>query len=103
MPIPKGERMKIAAASAAMPQAVDMAAPAATTDGVQGWHEVVTRMSSIMRGVGGKPGSPDAQVKQLGEMIKLQMDVCRYQVKVELVSKVSESGVASVRKLQQSQ
>jgi hypothetical protein len=36
-------------------------------------------------------------------MIKLQMDVCRYQVRVELVSKISESGVASVRKLQQTQ
>ena len=95
--------MKIAAAAAAIPQGLTMPSPAATSEGVQGWHEVVRRMSSIMQGAGGKPGTPEAQVKQLGEMIKLQMDVCRYQVKVELVSKVSESGVASVRKLQQSQ
>jgi type III secretion system YscI/HrpB-like protein len=45
----------------------------------------------------------DLRLKQLTEMIQLQMEVCRHQVQVELVSKVAESGVATVRKLQQAQ
>ena len=46
---------------------------------------------------------PDSRISQLSDLIKIQMEVCRHQVQVELVSKVAESGVASVRKLQQPQ
>jgi hypothetical protein len=72
-------------------------------EGVRGWQEVTSRISNLMQGASRAAATPAQQVKQLSEMIKLQMDVCRYQVRVELVSKISESGVASVRKLQQTQ
>ena len=72
-------------------------------EGDRGWQEVTSRLSNLIHAAHGAAGTPAQQVKQLSEMIKLQMDVCRYQVRVELVSKVSESGVASVRKLQQTQ
>jgi hypothetical protein len=39
----------------------------------------------------------------LTELLRLQMDVTRYQLRVEVVSKIAESGVASLRKLQQAQ
>lgn len=42
-------------------------------------------------------------MRQMGELLKIQSDISRYQLKVELVSKVSEGAVASVRKLQQNQ
>jgi hypothetical protein len=42
-------------------------------------------------------------MQQMGDLLKIQTDISRYQLKVELVSKVSEGAVASIRKLQQNQ
>ena len=68
-----------------------------------GWVEAFDRaVGSVTRARSGATAADD-RLKQLSEMIRLQMDVCRHQVQVELVSKVAESGVASVRKLQQPQ
>jgi hypothetical protein len=46
---------------------------------------------------------PERSLDQLSGLLKLQADIGQYQLRVELVSKVSESAVASVRKLQQNQ
>jgi hypothetical protein len=43
------------------------------------------------------------RAQQLGELLRLQVDVSRYHLKVEMLSKVAESAVASLRKLQQPQ
>lgn len=87
-------------AAVAVPEAVSSVVGA---NSGSGWGEVFEQaLSGANRSPRAGAGA-DLRLKQLSEMIKLQMDVCRYQVKVELVSKVSESGVASVRKLQQSQ
>ncbi|MFN4896392.1 MAG: hypothetical protein ACK5GN_05830 [Pseudomonadota bacterium] len=68
-----------------------------------GWSEIVERINHyVQQGV--RPNqSSTAQIDQLSGLLKLQMDVGRYQLRVELASKVSESAVASIRKLQQSQ
>ena len=69
----------------------------------QGWSEIVSRIGSYVN-QGLRAGvSPAAQMDQLSGLLKLQVDVTRYQLRVELVSKVSESAVASMRKLQQNQ
>lgn len=67
------------------------------------WNEITHKMSEFL-GAPSKSSLPISQ--QLGnitDLFKLQMDVSRYQLKIELVSKVSESAVASMRKLQQNQ
>lgn len=83
------------------------AAEAAATEpvsGGSGWLDALERTAALARSAAsGSAQAPDARISQLSELIKLQMDVCRHQVQVELVSKVAESGVASVRKLQQQQ
>ncbi len=80
------------------------AAATAPVSGGSGWIDALERTASLARSAASGPAQgPDARISQLSELIKLQMDVCRHQVQVELVSKVAESGVASVRKLQQQQ
>ena len=71
--------------------------------GGSGWQDVMSRISKLSTHPSSTGNTAQVQAKQLEEMIKLQMDVSHYQLKVELVSKVSESGVASIRKLQQAQ
>ena len=68
-----------------------------------GWRNVAAHVTRLLKNPPMQGASVQTQSRQLGEMIQLQMEVCRYQVKVELVSKVAESSVASVRKLQQTQ
>jgi hypothetical protein len=69
----------------------------------QGWSDIVSRLGNYIHN-GARSGlSPSGQIDHLSGLIKLQVDVSRYQLRVELVSKVSESAVASMRKLQQNQ
>ena len=68
-----------------------------------GWNDIVSRVTSYAKQGVTAPNTPSGQIDQLSGLIKLQMDVSRYQLRVELVSKVSESAVASMRKLQQNQ
>ncbi len=69
----------------------------------QGWSDIVHRIGTYVH-QGLRPGlSPAGQVEQLSGLLKLQVDITRYQLRVELVSKVGESAVASMRKLQQNQ
>jgi hypothetical protein len=68
-----------------------------------GWNDIVSRVAGYAKQGVGALQSPTGQIDQLSGLIKLQMDVSRYQLRVELVSKVSESAVASMRKLQQNQ
>jgi hypothetical protein len=67
------------------------------------WNEIVSRVSKYAQQGVSAPNTAAGQIDQLSGLIKLQMDVSRYQLRVELVSKVSESAVASMRKLQQNQ
>ena len=69
----------------------------------QGWSEIVSRIGQYVNHGVRPTASPTAQIDQLSGLLKLQVDVSRYQLRVELVSKVSESAVASMRKLQQNQ
>lgn len=67
------------------------------------WQDIVTNIPNKLTR-DGLSGSVNRQgLTQLTELLKVQMDVCRYQVKVEAVSKIAESAVASMRKLQQPQ
>jgi hypothetical protein len=68
-----------------------------------GWNDIVSRVTRYAKQGVAAPNTPTGQIDQLSGLIKLQMDVSRYQLRVELVSKVSESAVASMRKLQQNQ
>lgn len=91
-------------------------APAATstTDGAEllksspaahsgGWQDIVAKVSTYAASP--KTGGPSVQhsFNQLSGLLRLQVDVTQYQLRVEVVSKVAESAVASLRKLQQSQ
>ena len=98
-------RVTGAGAGISLPEvsASEAALPTSGTNVGSGWGGVLENaLSGVNREL--RAGTaPELRVKQLADMIKLQMEVCRHQVQVELVSKVAESGVASVRKLQQPQ
>jgi hypothetical protein len=68
-----------------------------------GWREIVQRVSTYMSKPTSKSPTAPETTRQVTELLRLQMDVTRYQLRVEVVSKIAESGVASLRKLQQSQ
>lgn len=67
------------------------------------WSDIAQKMSQLMNAPAKSSLQTSQQLGNLTELFKLQMDVSRYQLKIELVSKVSESAVASMRKLQQNQ
>lgn len=67
------------------------------------WGSLVDRMIANIHRSGQSGTNPTMQLQQLTELLRVQSDVSRYHLRVELVSKVSESAVASIRKLQQSQ
>jgi hypothetical protein len=63
------------------------------------WGDVLSRF-----------GAPDSfrhdggfKSENLGGLLRLQYDLSRYHLRVEVLSKVAESAVASLRKLQQNQ
>lgn len=68
-----------------------------------GWQEIVKRVSTYISSSTSKAPTAPESARQLTELLRLQMDVTRYQLRVEVVSKIAESGVASLRKLQQPQ
>ena len=68
-----------------------------------GWRDIVNKISTYLPTSTTKaPSAPDA-LRHLTGLLQMQMDITRYQLRVEVVSKIAESGVASLRKLQQSQ
>lgn len=67
------------------------------------WSNVLQQTLERVRTLSQKPPSVAQHMQQMGELLKMQTDISRYQLKVELVSKVSEGAVASIRKLQQNQ
>jgi hypothetical protein len=74
----------------------------------QVWDEVVKRLDTQIQRTSATETAANAPIRvngiaQLGEMMKLQVDVHRAQMRVELLSKVSESAMAAMRKLQQNQ
>lgn len=72
--------------------------------GLDNWSDLINRLSNSTNI---QPTSslgitnPVKGLDQLSGLLRLQMDLSRYQLRVELLSKVSESAVASIRKLQQ--
>jgi hypothetical protein len=68
-----------------------------------GWHDIVSRVSGYVSNPAQTfRGGPES-LKDLTGLLRLQLDVTQYQLRVEVVSKVAESAVASLRKLQQPQ
>lgn len=65
------------------------------------WPDIVARVGEALRRGEQATSSSSARLEQLTGLLRLQVDVSRYQLKIELVSKVSEAAVASLRKLQQ--
>jgi hypothetical protein len=72
--------------------------------GGHNWSDLINRISNFTNiqptnslGI----TNPLKGIDQLSGLLRLQMDLSRYQLRVELLSKVSESAVASIRKLQQ--
>ncbi len=68
-----------------------------------GWHDIVSKVSAYLSTSTTKAPAAPETLRQLTGLLRLQMDVTRYQLRVEVVSKVAESAVTSLRKLQQSQ
>ena len=68
-----------------------------------GWHDIVAKVSTYLSHAPTKAPTGPQMARNLTELLRIQMDVTRYQLRVEVVSKIAESGVASLRKLQQSQ
>ncbi len=68
-----------------------------------GWQDIVNKVSSYLSTPQTKTASPSGALNHLTGLLRLQMDVTRYQLRIEVVSKVAESAVASLRRLQQSQ
>ena len=67
------------------------------------WGDIANRASQLAQSALRDSRNPANQIDQLSGLLKMQVEVTRYQLRVELVSKVSESAVASMRKLQQNQ
>jgi hypothetical protein len=67
------------------------------------WDTIATRVAQLVETSAKQGSNPSRQLENLSGLLRLQVDMSRYQLRVELVSKVSESAVASVRKLQQNQ
>lgn len=67
------------------------------------WEGIVARVTHYTQRSALQSQNPAGQIQNLSELLRVQADVSRYQLRVELVSKVSESAVASMRKLQQNQ
>lgn len=68
-----------------------------------GWQDIVNKVSSYLSTSTTQTSAPSGALNHLTGLLRLQMDVTRYQLRVEVVSKVAESAVASLRRLQQSQ
>jgi hypothetical protein len=70
------------------------------------WREIVEKVSTSIAAPPREIPQPGrglrGDVGHLSDLLRLQMEVAQYQLRVEVVAKVSESGVASLRKLQQS-
>jgi hypothetical protein len=67
------------------------------------WGAIVSRVAQYAHRSSQKQTDPASQLQQISELLKVQSEISHYQLRVELVSKVSESAVASMRKLQQNQ
>lgn len=67
------------------------------------WQGIVSRVTQYAQRAAQHHQSPRVQIQHISDLLRVQADVSRYQLRVELVSKVSESAVASLRKLQQNQ
>jgi len=63
------------------------------------WAQVVQRLDRLS---GSSPSPVDIST-QLPELFRLQMEIGHHQLKVELLSKVAESAMVTVRKLHQPQ
>jgi hypothetical protein len=67
------------------------------------WKDIVAQVSHYLSASSAKATSSPASLGQLTGLLRLQIDVTRYQLRVEVVSKIAESAVVSLRKLQQAQ
>ena len=87
---------------ASMPDMSDVVAGGAK-ESAGGWQDIASRVSTYVSAphVSGPTGQHS--LKELSGLLRLQLDVTQYQLRVEVVSKVAESAVASMRKLQQNQ
>lgn len=78
-----------------------LTAPSMPTTG--GWQDIVNKVSSSLSTSASKTTASSVALNHLTGLLRLQMDVTRYQLRIEVVSKVAESAVASLRRLQQAQ
>jgi hypothetical protein len=76
----------------------------ASSKGLEGasWGEITQRVSKHLT-TSSTQTQPELRAQQLADLMRLQVDVSNYHLKVEMLSKVAESAVASLRKLQQPQ
>ena len=84
-----------------VPIADALVAPSGPLSG--GWQEIMKRVSATLSTSHATAPNAAQSARQLSELLRLQVDLSRYQLRVEVVSKIAESAVASLRKLQQSQ
>ncbi len=78
--------------------------PLSARQGLEGssWSEIAQRVTQHLNSSNVR-ALPEVRAQQLADLMRLQVDVSNYHLKVEMLSKVAESAVASLRKLQQSQ
>ena len=76
---------------------------AASAKAPQDWQKVLARLESNLQSA--SPGKIEGKggLENLTGLLRLQVDVSRVQMRVELLSKVAESAMASLRKFQQNQ
>jgi hypothetical protein len=96
--------MRVESATSAKNLSIEVLAKNSQTGSAAGeWSEILSRASDLSK-IGARADlSSGRTLEQLSGLLKIQSDMSRYQLRVELLSKVSESAVTSIRKLQQNQ
>jgi hypothetical protein len=94
-----------AAAQHGVGESVAQRAQSGGFDGLErsSWTEIAQRVGQQLKSSSSRGNQPELRAQQLTQLLHLQVDVSRYHLKVEMLSKVAESAVASLRKLQQPQ
>lgn len=73
---------------------------AVTSKSASSWTDIASRIQSYTTRITPQ-ASGTSTVNQLQDLLKVQIDVSKYQLRVEMMTKVAESALASMRKLQQ--
>jgi hypothetical protein len=77
------------------------AAEIAGHSGAGQWEDLIARTGRLLTQTA--TSAPASATAQIADLLKLQVDVSRYQLRVEMLAKIADSAMTSMRKLQQNQ